>query len=74
MATGALATDVLEAFSGAGVTEFCVCAGARNVSLVVGLERSIPSRFFDEVMPSRVKPALCLPNVRVAALLATQAM
>jgi 2-succinyl-5-enolpyruvyl-6-hydroxy-3-cyclohexene-1-carboxylate synthase len=43
--------SVLEACSAAGVREFCVCAGARNVELVVGLERSSGCRvwhFFEE--------------------------
>ena len=42
---------LLEACAGAGVREFCVCAGARNVALVVALERSSGCRvwhFFDE--------------------------
>ena len=46
-----VATQMLDACAGAGVREFCVCAGARNVELVVGLERSTGCRvwhFFDE--------------------------
>ena len=46
-----LAAGVLAACSDAGVSEFCICAGARNVSLVVGLERSTNCRrwhFYDE--------------------------
>jgi len=49
--SAALATDVLESCSSAGVCEFCVCAGARNVALVVALERSTGCRvwhFFEE--------------------------
>ncbi len=48
---GALASEVLAACAGAGVREFCVCAGARNVGLVLGLERSEGCRvwhFYDE--------------------------
>ena len=46
-----LASDVLAACASAGVREFCVCAGARNVELVVALERSGGCRlwhFYDE--------------------------
>ncbi|MGI9239504.1 MAG: thiamine pyrophosphate-binding protein, partial [Verrucomicrobiales bacterium] len=46
-----LASEVLAACSSAGISEFCVCAGARSVGLVVGLERSEGCRvwhFFDE--------------------------
>ena len=46
-----LATGVLAACAGAGVREFCICAGARNLGLVVALERSGGCRlwhFFDE--------------------------
>lgn len=46
-----LASEVLAACARAGVSEFCVCAGARNLSMVVGLERSSGCRvwhFFDE--------------------------
>ena len=46
-----LASEVLAALAGEGVGEFCVCAGARNLAFVVGLERSQGARvwhFFDE--------------------------
>jgi len=46
-----LASEILAACADAGVREFCVCAGARNVGLVLGLERSEGCRvwhFYDE--------------------------
>ena len=48
---GAGVSEVLQQLATAGVAEFCVCAGARNVELVVGLERSSGCRvwhFFEE--------------------------
>ena len=51
MMRAGLASEVLAACASAGITEFCVCAGARNLSMVVGLERSSGCRvwhFFDE--------------------------
>ena len=46
-----LATAIVGACANAGVREFCVCAGARNVSIIVALERSTGCRcwhFYDE--------------------------